>query len=57
MTLYCILQEAENSLKFFRGVRSDETNEIVLNEFNSIKSLLSVVEGEGTKVTIKDFRE
>lgn len=46
-------QEAESSLRFFRGVETNETNEKVTNEFQSIQSLMSI---DGlTKVTIKDF--
>lgn len=48
-------QEAENSLKFFRGLEPNEANEKVTNEFQSIQSLMSV---DGTsKVSIKDFRK
>lgn len=50
----CVPQEAEKSLKFFRGVVQGETNEKVSNEFQSIVSLISTTD-EGAKVTVKDF--
>lgn len=52
-----ILQEAENSLRFFRGVQANETNEKVTNEFQSIQSLVSVLQDENGEVTIEDFCE
>lgn len=53
--IYFSPQEAENSLRYFRGVEANESNEKVTNEFASIQSLMSV---DGLKkVTINDFSE
>lgn len=48
------MQEAEKSLKFFRGVEQSATNENVTVEFQSIQSLVSA-KSVATKVTISDF--
>jgi Sugar (and other) transporter len=50
-------QEAEKSINFFRGVKTEQSDERVKDEFRSIQSLMSA-RGEGkSSVLISDFCE
>jgi hypothetical protein len=57
--LFSIPQEAEISIKFYRGIQSnalfDAGSEQLKIEFESIKSLISERADGGNKVELKDF--